>query len=207
MDTSSDNNVPKGIRKRFSQKLYENFVEPLASSKNPPWYDARGVSVGLVVGFGVPVGGHAAALVLLRFFFRYPFFVAFAFTFVGNPLSMVPMYYGYYCIGSYILGKPISMDFTVFEKLMHPVMNKTYFWEAMSAFGELGKEVLVRWSIAAVLLAAIFGLLGYFLTLSIQRNRCRKVAEKLGMQYETYLKRMEESEELNKRQNSPSGNA
>lgn len=199
MDTSSKKDPPKGLIKKLTHKIYVNLIEPLASSKNPPWYDARGVSAGLAAGFGVPIGGHAAALVLLRFVFRFNFFIAFAFTFVGNPLNMVPMYYGYYCLGSYILGKPVSMDFTLFEKLMHPVMSKTYFWEAMGAFGELGKEILVRWSVSAVLLATVFGTLGYFVTLNVQRKRCRKAAEKLGMQYEAYLKLTEESEELNQR--------
>jgi len=176
---------------RYSRWLHKTFVEPLVRSVNPPWHDARAVSLGLIVGFLVPLGGHLVTLALLRLFLRFSYVIAAAFTVVNNPLNIIPLYYGYYCLGSYILGRPIAMDFRIFQKLMNPVMDKTYFWEAFAAFMNLGREILVRWLVAAVIVAVVFGIIGYVVTFKVQKNRCKRAAEKLGMKYEQFVEDLE----------------
>lgn len=180
-----------GLWDRWRRWFIRNVVEPLVSSRNPPWFDARGAAVGLAIGFMIPVGGQLVCLGLLRTLLRFNVMVAVAFTFVSNPIDMIPLYYGYYYLGSLILHRPVSMHFESFNTLMHPIMNKTWFWEAMGAFFELGKEFLVRWTAAAVLLAAIFAPLGYFVTLHIQKRRCRRAAQNMGIAYESYLRELE----------------
>jgi uncharacterized protein len=174
------------------------FVEPLVYSSCPPWYDARAVSLGLVTGFLVPVGGHLITLAILRVLLRFNYMIAFAFTFVSNPLNVVPLYYGYYCLGSLILGRPVALDYGVFEKLMNPVMDKSYFWEAFAAFMELGREILVRWLVAAASLALVFGTAGYVVTFKVQKDRCKRAAEKLGEKYEKYVEELEIKARLRK---------
>jgi uncharacterized protein len=180
-----------GIMKRAKLWVHSTFVQPLVLSKSPPRHDALSVSLGLIIGLIIPVGGQLAALALLRMIMRFNYVIAAAFTLVSNPLNMIPLYYGYYCLGSLVLGKQVSMNFEVFEKLMHPVMDKTYFWEALAAFTDLGCEILVRWTVAAVLLATIFGILGYVVTFRIQEKRCRRAAEGLGIAYEHFLTGLE----------------
>ncbi len=124
--------------------------------------------------------------------------IAFAFTFVSNPLNMVPLYYGYYCLGSVILGRSVALDYGVFEKLMNPVMDKSYFWEVFAGFMELGHEILVRWIVAAIPLALIFGTLGYLVTFKVQKDRCKRAAEKLGERYEKYVEELEIKARLRK---------
>ncbi len=111
---------------------------------------------------------------------------------------MVPLYYGYYCLGSVILGRPATLDYGVFEKLMNPVMDKTYFWEAFAGFMELGREVLIRWIVAAAPLALIFGTIGYLITYKVQKDRCKRAAEKLGEKYEKYVEELEIKARLRK---------
>jgi uncharacterized protein (DUF2062 family) len=124
--------------------------------------------------------------------------IAFAFTFVSNPLNMAPLYYGYYCLGSVILGRSVALDYGVFEKLMNPVMDKSYFWEAFAGFMELGHEILVRWIVAAVPLALILGTIGYLVTFKVQKDRCKRAAEKLGKKYEKYVEELEIKTRLRK---------
>lgn len=176
---------------RLYRAFRSNVVDPLLFSKNAPEYDARGVALGLVIGFLIPVGGQLLSLTLLRLVMRFNFLVAAGFSLVSNPLDMIPLYYGYYCLGSVILGNPVALGFERFEKLMHPVMDQTYFWEASYAFAELGREILVRWLVAAVVLAVVFGIAGYVVTLWIQRKRCRQAAEKLGMEYRAFVEHLE----------------
>jgi uncharacterized protein len=169
----------------------QNFVDPLVSSRNPPWFDARGVSLGLIVGFLIPVGLQIVTVAALRLLFRFHIPIALAFTLVSNPFNAAPLYYGYYYLGSLIIGKPASIQFDVFEKLLEPMMTQSYFWEVASAFAALGKDVLIRWLIAAVILAVVFGILGYVVTYKIQKERCRKAAERLGTEYEEYIRQLE----------------
>jgi uncharacterized protein len=184
-----------GLIKRIRASFYENLVEPLVSSKNPPGFDARGVSFGLIVGFLAPIGTHFISLCLLRFVFRFHFGIAFAFTFVSNPLNVIPLYYGYYYMGSVLLGKPATLEFEGFEKLLSPVLSTTYFWEAVTAFAALGYEILLRWFVSAVVLSVVFGTLGYVVTYKIQVRRCKRAALRMGLNYEHYLEQIERNAE------------
>jgi uncharacterized protein (DUF2062 family) len=143
--------------------------------------------VGFVVGFGVPIGGHVLSLGLLRLALRFNFILALAVSSVVNPFSIIPLYYGYYWLGSLVLGRPVAMNFEVFQKIMNPVLDKGYFWEVHAAFIQLGWEILVRWAVAAAILAALSGVLGYVITYRIQKKRCMRKAQMLGIQYEKYF--------------------
>jgi uncharacterized protein (DUF2062 family) len=187
-----------GLRVKFSRWFRKLFVEPLIYSSCPPWYDARAVSLGLSIGFLIPVGGQLLTLAALRLLIRFNYIIAAAFTLISNPLDMIPLYYGYYCLGSIILGRSTALDYGPFEKLIHPVIDKSYFWEAIAAFMQLGHEILVRWIVAAVTLALIFGILGYIVTFKVQKDRCKRAAEKLGEKYEKYLEELEIKARLRK---------
>jgi uncharacterized protein (DUF2062 family) len=178
--------------------IRKNVVDPLVFSRHPPRFDATGVSVGFVVGFGVPMGGHVLSLGLLRLALRFNFILALAVSSVVNPFSIIPLYYGYYWLGSLVLGKPVAMNFEVFQKIMNPVLDKGYFWEVHAAFIQLGWEILVRWAVAAVILAVVSGALGYVVTYRIQKKRCMKKAQVLGIQYEKYLEDLGKNSQANR---------
>lgn len=180
----------RGLIGRFRDLLYETFFKPLVVSRNPPSFDARAVSVGLVVGFMVPLGAHLVSLALLRILFRFNYVVAAGFTLVSNPFNIIPLYYGYYCLGSVLIGQPTALNFQAFEKLMNPVTDQNYFWEALPAFMELGSEILARWLAAALFLSLLFGVAGYLVTYKIQQKRCRKAARAMGLRYEEFLERL-----------------
>jgi uncharacterized protein (DUF2062 family) len=179
--------VPSGLLGRGIEIVRKNVVDPLVFSRHPPEFDAAGVSLGLVVGFGVPMGGHIVSLGALRLALRFNFVLAFAVSSVVNPFSIIPLYYGYYWLGSHVLARPVAMNFEVFRKIMHPVLDKAYFWEVYAAFIHLGWEILVRWAVAAAIVALVSGTLGYVITFGIQKKRCMRKAQVLGIQYEKYL--------------------
>ncbi len=182
-----------GLTNRIKSSFYQNVLEPLVSSKNSPGFDARGVAFGLVVGFLAPIGTHLIALGLLRMASRFHFGIAFVFTFVTNPLNAIPVYYGYYYLGSLILGDPVILEFDKFESLMSPLVDRTHFWEALSASGTLGYEILLRWCVSALILSVVFGTLGYIVTYKIQARRCKRAARRLGIKYEHYLEELEKA--------------
>ncbi|MBI5248479.1 MAG: DUF2062 domain-containing protein [Desulfomonile tiedjei] len=186
-----------GIILNIKKSFYHNVVEPLVSSKNPPGFDARGVAFGLIIGFLAPIGTHLIALGLLRVVSRFHLGIAFAFTFVTNPLNAIPVYYAYYYMGSLILGDPEILEFERFRSLLSPLLDRTYFWEAASAFGTLGYEILLRWAVSAVILSVVFGTLGYVITYRIQAKRCRRAAARMGINYEHYLEQLKRNAQTN----------
>lgn len=192
--------APTGLWTRGREIIRKNFVDPLVFSRHSPRFDATGVSLGLVIGFGVPMGGHVLSLGLLRVAFRFNFILALAVSSVVNPFNIIPLYYGYYWLGSRVLERPVAMNFEVFRKIMNPVLDKGYFWEVHAAFIQLGWEILVRWAVAAAILAFVTGALGYVITFRIQKKRCRRKAQMLGIQYEKYLEDLEKNAQANRGQ-------
>lgn len=178
------------------------FVKPLVGSTSPPWFDARGVAVGLAVGFGLPIGTQMLCLGVLRVIFRFNFLIAFAFTWVNNPITLLPMYYGYYCLGSVMLGKPVVMTPEAFRELMHPVMYAGHFWASIQAFAGLSLDVVARWAVSAATVGTASGILGYVLGYYAQRRRCLLRARRMGMSYEKLLNELERSLEQPRRNGS-----
>lgn len=122
---------------------------------------------------------------------RFNVIVAGAFTLVSNPFNMIPLYYGYYLLGSLVIGKPEQkLDFTSFEAIMNPIMNADYFWESLDAFMNLSRAFLVRWVIAAVILSVVFGFLGYAVAYSIQKRRVMSAATVMGRKYHSLTEKM-----------------
>jgi uncharacterized protein len=130
---------------------------------------------------------------LLRVLFRYNLAIAFAVSFITNPFTMIPMYYGYYYVGSLILGLEPAFTLEGFRHLMKPIMNAGYFYESFHAFVTLSFDILKRWMVTAAILAGIFGPIGYLASYHYQVHKCRRRAEKLGMTYEKLLKDLEET--------------
>lgn len=191
--TENPGSIPggTGVLPGWRALFHKHFVAPLVGSRNPPWFDARGVAVGLFVGFGCPVGGQVISLVLFRMIFRFNSVVAFAFSWVSNPFSVLPMYYAYYYLGSLILHRPSIMSRQAFREVMAPIVHTEYFWESVHSFSSLGWDIMLRWWVSAVLLAVVSGVIGYVATYHFQRLRCRRKAAKLGISYEKLVEDLE----------------
>ncbi|MCX5874553.1 MAG: DUF2062 domain-containing protein [Deltaproteobacteria bacterium] len=158
----------------FFSKIKRVFVDPFVWSKNPPWYDARGVLVGLVIGTGIPLGAQMICLGLLRLALRFNMLAAFAFTWINNPLSVGPMYYGFYLFGSFLLNRPPIGNFHEFYLLITPILEAKNLFDGFKEFLALGSDIMVRWFVGAFSTAIPLGLLGYFLSFRIQTARAIK---------------------------------
>jgi uncharacterized protein (DUF2062 family) len=196
-ETVSSESLPPGNQRRQeptearASRFRKRFIEPFVSSKNPPWFDALGVALGLFIGLGIPLGAQMVFLGLLRLALRFNVVKAFVFTWVNNPISVIPMYYGYYVLGSLLIGKPAVMSVADFRELMEPVLSAHYFWGSAHAFIVLGKDLLMRWFLAAVSIAAPTAIIGYLVGYRVQRARCLRRAEKLGITYRKLLQQLE----------------
>jgi uncharacterized protein (DUF2062 family) len=133
----------------------------------------------------------------LRLLFKFNVMVAFGFTFVVNPLNAIPVYYGYYVLGSLLIGDSASLSFENFRSAMNPVIESNHFWEEMLAFFMLGERIVRRWLVAALLLGIFFGVLGYVTTYLIQRKRLQKSLIRLSQEYKKLTTRSVSSNSQN----------
>lgn len=149
-------------KSRIGRFFRERILEPLRTSTNPVWFNARGVGLGLAIGFACPMGLQFFAVGILRVFFKFNSVIALTFSLVSNPITVVPLYYGYYVLGSFILDQPASMSLDAFGTRIALAEDASFLSGSFEAFLGLGKDILSRWSAAAVTLAATFGVVGHF---------------------------------------------
>jgi uncharacterized protein len=182
---SSKLKKPGFIRRRL--------IEPFIKSVHPPWFDARGIAMGMFVGLGVPIGLHMLTLGLARLAFRYNSAIAIAVTFVNNPVTLIPMYYGYYYLGSVVLGVRVAMSLEDFSLMMHPIIHADHFGGSARQFLALGGELLLRWTIGSLIFSGIVTAISYAVGYSLLKKRCMRKARKCGTTYEEFTKRLEAS--------------
>ncbi|MGO9572492.1 MAG: DUF2062 domain-containing protein, partial [Desulfomonilaceae bacterium] len=82
-----------------------------------------------------------------------------------------------------------------FRTLMFPILHAEYFWRSVQAFVYLGWDIVVRWLLAALVVSATFGLMGYVVSYRLWMRRCRRKAGQLGITYEKLLSELEGSVE------------
>lgn len=145
--------------------------DALALSGNPPRIDALGVAIGLLVALGIPIGGHTLTLALLRPFIRYNVGLAFAVTWIINPLTVIPLYTAYYYVGSLVLGEPQTLGIEKFREALESIVHARHFWESLKAFLLLDLDVLERWAVTATTVSVLAAAVGYGITYRIQARR------------------------------------
>lgn len=88
--------------------IHKNVVQPFTDSRDPVPEVALGASVGAFLGFTPTVGIQMPTVLMIWFFFRFVFRIRFnmiigmAMVWVSNPLTMIPMYYGFLVTGNWM---------------------------------------------------------------------------------------------------------
>ena len=163
-------------RERGSLKpLLRYYMLKLVRNDGTPEYIARGVALGLAVGFVIPMFFQLAVAIPLSFLLRAAKVPAIAFTFVSNHFTVFLIYPVQCWIGSYLIMRPLTYR-ELEMKLKDVVADPS--WATFSALGvDLGLAFL------AALLTAVPG---YFLTVRLvkryraarERRRLKKAEEK-----------------------------
>jgi uncharacterized protein len=128
---------------------------------------ARGVALGLLVGFAAPLGIHGLVVIPLAFALRANKFLAYLFTFHINPYT-IPLLYPFQCwLGGMILEHPLSSQ-VIKSDLSHLFIERS--WESFKA---LGAELIWPFLAGGAVLGILSAVAGYFLTLGIIQWRRR----------------------------------
>lgn len=124
------------LMSRLLRMLRYRMIIPLVRSMDNPQLVARGVAIGLLLGF-TPTVGLQMWLIFVFWLFSRKFLgwdfnpiLAIAWSYLSNPLTMVPLYYVFYVTGSVMMGSLGSYSFSDFTAVMDRLggAESEHFW-------------------------------------------------------------------------------
>ena len=138
-----------------------------------PEYSARGVALGLFVGFVVPLGLQLVAAIVLAYLLKANKVLSALFTFISNPYTVTVIYPFQCWFGSVLLGNPIPYE------VITGAFGEFFQSPSLKALLVLGRlmerELLVPFFFAGALFGVISAVIGYVVAIwLITRYRKRK---------------------------------
>lgn len=174
------------IRQRFIAKIGLRLIKPILRALHSPEYTARGVGVGLFVGFTPTFGIHIpivfamwAVAKIVKGNLTFNPILALAWTMFANIFTIAPLYYLFVQTGRFMLGRWEHIQnyesyFTRLEKIPYTDIGwiEDMWIQAVGLLSEFGVPLFIGslpWAIG-------FGLFGYFWSLRFARRHRASVA-------------------------------
>jgi len=178
------------FREKLSRLLRYKLVIPIKRSTHPPEFRARGVAVGCFWAF-TPLIGIQMPLVFITWMFaprhsRFDFsiLIAFAWTWVSNVFTALPIYYMFYVTGQIIRGRWDNVaGFDAFSNMSRQMFMHQDLWERITSFAELAFENMgISLLLGSIPYAFLFGWLGYVLSLKfILHHKARNQSKPISL--------------------------
>jgi uncharacterized protein (DUF2062 family) len=158
---------------RFNRKTLRQLYVKLIRLQGSPDSIARGVAIGLFIGFLIPIGGQMSIALPLALICRAKVVPALACTWLTNPYTIIFIYPVQCYLGSLVIGKPLSLHYLegTFAKVF-----KVPNWDSLMA---LGNDILIPFFVGGALFGIILAVAGYFTTYGLIMRHRQKMDEKL----------------------------
>lgn len=142
-----------------------------------PAYIARGVALGLIVGWVIPMGFQIILVLPLAFVLKAAKVPAVVFTFVSNHFTVIFLYPLQCWLGGLVLRNGLTFgELTRTTGKIVAALEEASMHEAWQEFSKLGGQVISSFFVGGLLLGIPSALVGYYLTLQLVR-RYRKFRE------------------------------
>lgn len=152
---------------KLGRLLDERIVKPLRQVQGSPSSIARGATMGVFVALTPTVGLQMAIVAVLGIPLRANIPLAVAVVWISNPFTVVPMYFGYYWLGTATLGVP-TRSYAELKALFGSLLQVESVGQT---FRVLGWEVAMPMSVGSALIATVGALVTYPLVLVWSRRR------------------------------------
>lgn len=157
------------MNKNSLKKLYITIIR----SDGTPESIGRSVAIGLFVGFVLPVGFQTIPALLLAFLFKANRALAWLFTCISNPATVLVLYPLQCYTGSLLILRP--MKFAALHNQFTAILNASGWQERLGAFLDLGSEILLTFFVGGLFYGILSGAIGYWICFRIVRfYRARK---------------------------------
>lgn len=160
--------------------LHKKLIVKLLELNDPPEKVARGVAVGTFISI-TPTGGVQTVIAItLATIMRGNRIAAALFTWLSNPVTMIPILWVNYTLGAILMGRPF-LSWREIEKLVE--FKSVGLISGLFEFLGNIAHIYVPMLLGSIIFGVILSLLSYFISLPLlRRHHERKMAKKLEKQ-------------------------
>lgn len=179
------------------------WMRHLAGLDDPPAKIARGLALGIFIGFLPIMGIQMAAVLPFALLFRGNKMAAVAGVWISNPVTVIPIYFLDYLVG---------VAFTPYQRLTWADFSSQFTATNMTKFLALGERLVVPLFVGGAILGVIAGIPTYFVTKAMvthtrelrRRRRARREASRPAIRIDLGArKRREQAERRRKAASAP----
>jgi uncharacterized protein (DUF2062 family) len=172
---------------RIARWLRYRLVIPIFRSRHAPEYTARGVANGVFWGLTPSVGVQTIAIVATWFILRTvlrrdsSLVQAFIWVWVNNPITMIPLYYGFYVTGLWLTGDAgEAAGYKLFADLLSADTGASWWVRVTGIVTALGIPLMI----GCVPYALSGTALSYRWALSLVRRRRQRLDARISLESE-----------------------
>ena len=165
MIVSKSEKIGNRYRKYFNFRMYYRYFHSLIPLNVHPTKIAFSVSLGIFVGIAVPFGLQSLVILPLAMSFRSNLILAYASTYITNPITTLPIYAFIFKVGGFISGIKISVN-SLLESFQNP---------SLDVIGKLGWESIFVFFSGALSLGTVLSFMSYFLILNFLLYQKRRI--------------------------------
>ncbi len=158
----------------------EHVVGPLRHAHGSPMSIARGAALGTWVAFTPTVGIQMFVVGVLGIPLRANIPVAVALVWLSNPVTMVPLYFAFYLVGTLVLAQP-ALDYSVLSEridLAWETAQGQGLWAGLRGlFDFLGSEVVWPMAVGSFIMATALAVAAYHGALLWATRRAQRLEQ------------------------------
>ncbi len=181
---SSDRVERQSPNAPIMSRFFENkFVQRILHINDTPEAIALGASVGMFLGMTPTVGLQMIIMLIVGTVIRANRIAGVAMVYISNPLTVVPIYWLDYLVGSTLLDSR-SLTYDGFRETCRAFMSEwdvAGLWTATLGFISVHSDIAVAMAVGGVVLGVVFALPVYPLTLRLvlahRRHKAKKSAK------------------------------
>ncbi|OGV38503.1 MAG: hypothetical protein A2020_13155 [Lentisphaerae bacterium GWF2_45_14] len=169
--------------KKLKKYTLQYFYVKLIKQNGTPDSIARGVAVGLLVAFIIPIGPQMIVALGIAYLLKAKKIPAMAATWVTNYLT-VPFLYPLQCyIGSLAMGSPLSL------RHLNKILGDFFKNPSLDTFADLGDDIMIPFFIGGAIFGILSAFIGYFFSYGLILRHRQKKDQKLRIRLSTSIEK------------------
>jgi uncharacterized protein (DUF2062 family) len=157
--------------------FFNKIIRPIFTINDTPQAIALGVSLGVFIGLTPTVGYQMILVLILGTLLRANRIIAVLLTWMSNPITAIPMYYGYYWVGCKLIGAE-NWTFSTFSPKLQAIWSGEegagFMARIAGVFAKLASEIGLPLFLGSLVIATLVSVPLYFWTLRALKKYRKK---------------------------------
>jgi hypothetical protein len=154
---------------------------PILHLNDTPEAVALGTALGVFIAMTPTVGIQMLMVLVVHTIFRANRLAGILMVYLSNPLTLIPIYWLDYVVGSVILGRQLYTyeAFTERARVVHELVDRWEFWEVTRQFVEVSGDLAGPTLLGGCVVGTVLAVPCYFLTRAgVRAHRARRAAKR-----------------------------